>query len=260
MVLKIIGGILIVVIVLITLFFAIFVDSKLIFWYLTNKKSFRNKLLKMYAKNGSEVLFLGTVHDMHFSFDEYGFHHLKAVLLNYEPDVLLVESRQVELELGNYADGPIEMFYLSMIARNLGIPVIGIDWFDHKSHKPGTTNKLRDEHIFKNIENCIQGYSRPLVIIGATHLLVGDKLLKSEGFNCVKQDLEYSEKIFKVIDEDLVFDKDTIMYLHKRVEREKDFLENNVLDDKWNKATNMQIQNLERFIKKVEIGDIKIDS
>ena len=260
MVFKIIGGILILALVLITLFFAIFVDSKLIFWYLTDKKSFKNKVTKKYTKDGKEVLFLGTLHDMHFTFDEYRFNHLKAVLLNYKPDVLLVESRQTEMDLGNYADGPIEMFYLSMIARNLSIPVIGIDWFDHKNHKPGTTNKLRDEHIFNNIVDCILEYKKPLVIIGATHLLVGDKLLKNKGFDNVKLEMDFSKRLFKLVDEDLVFDKDTVMYLQKRIKREKYFLDNNDLDDKWSSSINMQIQNLERFIKKVETGEVKIDS
>lgn len=259
MIIKVIAGVVILVVVLIILFFAIFVDSKLIFWYLTDKKSVKNRMLRKYTKDRNEVLFLGTVHDMHFNFEEYSFYHLKAVLQNYKPDVLLVESRQSELELGNYADGPIEMFYLSMIARNMKIPVFGVDWYDHNSHKPGTTNKLRDEHIFNNVENYVQGFRKPLVIIGATHLLVGDRILKNKGFDKIEQDLSFSEKIFKVNDKDLMFDKNTISYLYKRIERENEFLKNNVLDDKWCNATNMQIQNIERFIKKVELGEIKID-
>lgn len=259
MIIKVIAGVVILVVVIIILFFAIFVDSKLIFWYLTDKKSFKKRMLRKFAMDGTEVLFLGTVHDMHFNFEEYSFYHLKAVLQNYKPDVLLVESRQSELELGNYADGPIEMFYLSMIARNMDIPVFGVDWFDHNSHKPGTTNRLRDEHIFNNVENYVRGYKKPLVVIGATHLLVGNRILKNKGFNSIKQDLTFFEMIFKENDKNLLFDKSTVSYLHKRIERENEFLKNNDLDEKWCNATNIQIQNIERFIKKIKLGEIKID-
>jgi hypothetical protein len=260
MFLKIICGIVLLVLILIVLFFTIFVDSKLIFWYLINKNTFKNKVIMKYVKDEKEVVFLGTVHDLHFTFEQYGFHHLKAVVKNYKPDVLLVESRQSELEIGNYADGPIEMFYLSMIARKLGIPVFGIDWYDHNSHKPGTTNKLRDNHIFENIVNRIDDYSKPLVIIGATHLLAGNSILKNKGFKKVKHDMTFTKNVYETTNESLVFDKDTIQYVQKRIEREKELLLNPSLDDNWRRATEIQITNLNNFIKSIQDGKFKLDT
>ncbi len=247
MFLEILGIILIVIAILIVLFFTIFSDSKLIFWYLTGKKKFKYKVLRRYSKNNKNMLFLGTLHDMHFNFDEYGFHHLKAILTNYKPDVLLVESRQDELDLENYADGPIEMYYLTMIAKDFGIEVKGVDWYDPNINKPGTTNKIRDEHILSNIEEFSKQYTKPLVVIGATHLLLEDKMLKEKGYQRQAISKSEADNLYNHGDKELVFHKDTPKYIDTRINRLKEFENNNDLDEKWSQSIKRLIEYSNRF-------------
>lgn len=259
MLLDILIILVVIIVILLIAFFFVFSDSKLIFWYLISKKKYKYKMLRLYKKNDQEILFLGSLHDMHFGFEEYHFCHLKAVLLNYKPDVLLVESRQEEIDVGNIADGPIEMFYLSMIARDLDIPVIGVDWFDHNIHKPGTTIRLRDEHILKRIETGIIPYKKPMVVVGATHLLIEHKMLRKNGYSQDKLSREQLDTYFKTNETTIRFHKDTVMYLKKRIDRELAFMALNNMDENWKKATERSIHNLKRFIKAIEEGKYLLD-
>lgn len=257
--LRILIIVLAVLIILIIAFFVIFSDSKLIYWYLTSKKKFKYKMLRKYTKDNQSLLFLGSLHDMHFGFKEYHFLHLKAVLKNYMPDVLLVECRQEEIEVGNFADGPVEMYYLSMIAREMQIPVIGVDWFDHTLQKPGTTITKRDEQILKRIEAAAQSYKKPMVVIGATHLLIEEKMLRKKGYKREKISKEQIDSYYETKESSLKFHKDTVMYIRKRIEREELFLESNDLDEHWINASKRTIKNLNRYIDMIEEGKILLD-
>jgi len=135
-------------------------------------------------------LLLGTFHHLHYQLPDFCFQHLKAVVKNYQPDLLLIESRQEELDVLNLADGPLEMFYIHMYARELGIVVKGVDWFSYSESKPGSTNKQRDKRINDNILKEVKGYSKVLIVIGATHMLMETKMLPKFGFK--KQKITFS--------------------------------------------------------------------
>lgn len=168
--------------VFIVLFFVVFIDAKLIFWYIIDKKGIRNRLLKKYEQDCKIIYLLGSLHHMHNNLPDFGYHHLKAVLINLKPELLLIESRQEEIDIGNFADGPLEMFYLHMAAKELGIPVKGVDWFSYTKSKPGGTNSTRDSKMNKNILKYSEGYSKTRVVVGATHMLIESKRLSKLGY------------------------------------------------------------------------------
>jgi hypothetical protein len=244
---------------IIILFFIIFDDSQLIFWYIFDKKNLKFKMLRKLVKEDKEIYILGSLHQMHYHLTDFNFQHLKVVLTNLKPDILLVESRQEELEKGNYADGPIEMFYIHMAARDLNIPVKGVDWFSYNESKPGTTNKKRDYIITQNIINSSKGQNKVLVVVGATHMLVGTKMLKQKGYKIDTLDLEDKQYLFSNSDKDLIFPRDTIKYVNKRIKIEKDKLQSQAMKETWQNATQRVILDLENFINKIENKQLNIE-
>lgn len=244
---------------IIILFFIIFDDSQLIFWYVFNKKNLKFKMLTRLVKEEEEIYILGSLHHMHYNLPDYSFQHLKAVLTNLKPDILLIESRQEELEKGNYADGPIEMYYLHMAARDLNIPVKGVDWFSYEDSKPGTTNKKRDNVITQNIINSSKGHNKVLVVVGATHMLVETKMLKQKGYKIDTLDLEDKQYLFSNSDKDLIFPRDTIKYINKRIKIEKDKLQSQAMKEIWRNATQRVILDLENFINKIDNKQLNIE-
>lgn len=83
-----------IIVILIILFFWIVIDAKLLFWYMVDKKNIKYRLIRVFRKDDQEIFLLGSLHHMHKNLPDFGFQHLKAVLLNINPDVLLIESRQ----------------------------------------------------------------------------------------------------------------------------------------------------------------------
>jgi hypothetical protein len=246
-------------VLLIIMFFIIFDDSQLIFLYVFNKKNLKFKMLTRLVKEEEEIYILGSLHHMHDNLPDFSFQHLKAVLTNLKPDILLIESRQEELEKGNFADGPIEMFYLHMVARELNIPVKGVDWFSYDESKPGTTNKKRDNMITQNIINSSKGHNKVLVVVGGTHMLVGTKMLKKSGYKRADLSLEFKNSVYSNIDNELVFPRDTIKYINKRIEIEKGKLQSQVMNEVWRNATLRVILDLENFINKIEVKQLNIE-
>ena len=244
---------------IIILFFIIFDDSQLFFWYVFNKKNLKFKMLTRLVKEEEEIYILGSLHHMHYNLPDYSFQHLKAVLTNLKPDILLIESRQEELEKGNYADGPIEMYYLHMAARDLNIPVKGVDWFSYEDSKPGTTNKKRDNVITQNIINSSKRHNKVLVVVGATHMLVETKMLKQKGYKIDTLDLEDKQYLFSNSDKDLIFPRDTIKYINKRIKIEKDKLQSQAMKEIWRNATQRVILDLENFINKIDNKQLNIE-
>lgn len=231
----------------IVLFFVVFIDAKLIFWYIIDKKGIRNRLLKKYELDGKIIYLLGSLHHMHNNLPNFGYQHLKAVLINLKPELLLVESRQEEIELGNFADGPLEMFYLHMAAKELGIPVKGVDWFSYTNSKPGGTNSTRDSKMNENILKFSEGYTKTLVVVGATHMLIESKRLNKIGYKSIKMNQIQLDSFYKTEESTTIFPEETKAFIDKRISREKQVLTINDLDDKWIIATKRVIEDLEKF-------------
>jgi len=249
--LKIFLIIFLVIIILISLFFIVVVDAKLLFWYIVDKKNIRYKVVREFTNKKQKILILGTLHYMHHNLPNYSFYHLKAVLENVKPDLLLIESRQEEINIGNLADGPLEMFYLHMIAKELNIPVRGVDWFSFNETKPGTTNKLRDKVITENIMKESKEYTNILVAIGATHMLVESKRLTKIGYDRQKLTRTQLDSLFETKDTTFSFPDNTREYIKFRIERETAALTTRELPKKWKEVLENSIKSLGIFINKL---------
>jgi len=236
--------------VIIIIPFLIFEDLILILWYFLTPKLLRNKCINQFKKSEQNLTILGTLHGMHLTSDKlkkyYSYLDIKAVINNIKPDLLLVESLQSEINLGNIGDGPPEMLYAHLIARELNIPVKGIDWYSLDG-TPGRTSNKRDEEITKNIIDSLNGFQNILVIVGASHLLVDRKKIKKYGYKRKHIAKKEINKIFFHEERKLIFPKEMQHYIDIRIEREKEKLKTIQMDEKWKQATNNVIRGLEKY-------------
>lgn len=228
------------------------VDKQLMDWFENDKDNMRYNLITKFVERESEIYMIGSLHGMHFQLESYSFLHLKAALENIKPDLLLLESCQDEIEKGNIADGPPEMIYLHLFAKDLGIPVKGIDWTDLENSKPGTTNEQRDNEIVSNIINYSKNIKKVMVVYGASHYLFNLPKFENKDFDKVQLTKDEINSIYIDLDEKFEFHKDTAKYIKIRIEEEKKLLDFDKVSSEWKERIPMIIKELEGFVKMLQ--------
>lgn len=183
-----------------------------------------------FANTDNQLLFLlGTIHGAHLKSEGYSLLHIRAVIRNLQPDLLLIESRVEEMAKNNLADGPLEMLFAHLTAKTLGIPVMGIDWWKKERLRYfRSSSTAREEHLLQNILSAITSYKRILVITGFSHVLELTKRFPKKGFPQEPFPEEEKEALFnKSATEQLLFPKEMAFYIRKRITIEK----NNLLEE-----------------------------
>jgi hypothetical protein len=84
-------------------------------------------------------------------------------------------------------------------------------------------------------------------------------MLKQKGYKIDSLDLEDKQSLFSNSDKDLIFPRDTIKYINKRIGIENDNLQSQTMSETWQNATQRVILDLERFIKKIEDKQLDIE-
>lgn len=140
--------------------------------FLHNYLKKENNLVMFKTENKSqEIYILGTIHNHHFNklFD-YSIVNIQSTIDAIDPDLILVEVRQDSVDNYDALDGPIEMVFAWSYAKEAGIEVKGIDWFElSENRRANKTDDLRDDHIFDNIMATIQDESKVMIICGVAH-------------------------------------------------------------------------------------------
>jgi hypothetical protein len=115
-------------------------------------------------KTSPNAIVIGTAHKGHPLVADYPMTKLADVLTSYMPDLVLVEIRPEAFELGHFEDGPIEMSYVTLTARAMGIAVEPIDWWrdeDLGASAPDTDadGARRYETEFGSLEQKIESFA-----------------------------------------------------------------------------------------------------
>jgi len=105
---------------------------------------------------GRAVVFLGTPHGQLVKFAGFHFGHVRSAYDAVSPDLVCVEIRPEAFARGELGDGPLEMTYLTCVARERGVPVEGIDWWTESTPFAEVDPVTQDA-----IEKDIQGVSLP---------------------------------------------------------------------------------------------------
>lgn len=84
----------------------------------------------------SSVFILGGIHQAHEKAKRYTYERMGEIFDHLRPDVLCVEVEQRFLDDGSYNGMPNEFRRaVTPSARRLGIPIVGIDWWDEAKGK-----------------------------------------------------------------------------------------------------------------------------
>ncbi len=80
------------------------------------------------ALSESQVALVGSIHKMHLMDEDYPMQVLGALIEDWNPDLVLVALPPKALAQGAWEQGPIEMSYVTWVARHAHIAVEGIGW------------------------------------------------------------------------------------------------------------------------------------
>lgn len=169
---------------LILLLLAGFAASKLVPQYQMKQLMKKENNLALLNASGQNFYILGTIHSNHLVEEsDYSLAAIQNVIEHMNPDLILVEVRQKNVDLFNALDGPLEMIFAWSYATDRQIPVVGIDWWEiTEDLQSNYTDDTRDDHIYENILESSNGYQNILVICGASHRIEQRKRFLAAGF------------------------------------------------------------------------------
>ena len=160
-----------------------------IFW---NRYFNKNQLIEEFSgKDNQEVFLLGSFHENHFDkWVNYSMEDLLSAVENINPDAVFIEAREdMFLEYG-VVDGPIDMAVIYSYCLEHEIDVEMVDWWEvTNDFETSTTNDMRDDHIFQNIESklaLLKKDQRVLVVCGAGHFYEQRKRFLDHHFESIK--------------------------------------------------------------------------
>ncbi len=208
--------------------------------------------VKISNQQDHEIFLLGTIHDDHINNAYFSFANIEAIIENLKPQLLLIESRQNELENDRIGDGPCEMPFAYLIAKKIDIPVLGVDWWE-KSNDRRSSNENRDDHIFQNILSNMQTKGPMLVLLGYSHIQEMLSRFHKQGY--AEQSISNKDAYFQLKHKIFFFPKGMTSAISQRISREKknrDEEENDTFKEKLNNL----IANREQLLKYiVQIGE-----
>jgi hypothetical protein len=201
------------------------------------------------------VYLLGTIHKDHRTSKAYSLWHIEAVIEHLKPDLLLVESRPEELTKDNWGDGPIEMPFASLMARQFSIPVDGIDWWQKAGSKPGTSNTEREERMFQNVQKRLAGHRTVLVMIGYSHIAELQSRLEKVGYTLDRFDVADKHALFSIEGRPEKFPPGMKRYLQKYIDAARADAERET-DAAWKLAIETNLAVREGLLRLVdEVGE-----
>lgn len=244
-----------IILFLIILILAVSPDIRLSMVKRISMSRFIKKVFIKLKKDNQNIYVLGTINDEHISNTKYSLVHLDGVIRKLKPDILLVESKNKEIEEDNLADGSIEMLFSSLTAKELNIPIKGFDWWNDKEIKHGQLVDQRKKHIVKNIVDRSRNYNNVLVLVEYSQIKELISEMKKVSYSTTNIDNTERDKLFEPKMEKLSFPIGTKYYLQKRIEIEENSLYSSKSEE-WRKAYNDSIQAKKKLLKKIdEIGE-----
>jgi hypothetical protein len=219
----------------------------------------RNANFVKLTKNDQEIYLLGTIHSNHLTTKDYSLRHLKAVITNLKPDLVLVESRPEELQKDNWGDGPIEMPFASLTAKSLGMKVDGMDWWD--SSNIGSLisdNGERDNRMAQNVLDRVTGHRKVLVLTGYSHVSELVSRLKKQGYSEASFTNQEKDSLFITADIDSEFPPYFAFYIQKRIDIDRASMEKET-NPRAKAAYKNAIDTREKFLKDFKAGKITTD-
>ena len=132
-----------------------------------------------HPKTGQVIFLIGTTHQYHYSDDAYSIWHVKAVVEGVGVDTVMVEMMPDAVDDGRFGEGPVEMPFIALQARQQGLVVRGID-----ANWDGGWRGRQDE-MFQNVQHVLPDVKRGLIASGFMHVRQFEEQLIGLGFERV---------------------------------------------------------------------------
>ena len=173
--------------------------------------------VRLARPDGPTVYLLGTIHNRHLDTEEYSLLHVQAVIQHLRPDLLLVESRPEELAKGYLADGPIEMLFANLQAREAGIQVEGMDWWTKEHLGLRSSSEQREDRMAANILARLPERGVVLVLTGISHVAEFVPRLAKAGYQEAPFPEAEKRRLLDTAGMRLTFPPGTARYLQTRI-------------------------------------------
>jgi hypothetical protein len=116
---------------------------------------------------------------------------VKAIVTGLDVDAVLVEMMPDAIDEGRFGDGPVEMPFIALAAKDAGIVVAGMDagwdggW------------RGRQDRMFEHVQRHLPNHRRVLITSGFMHVRQFEEQLQAHGFVLAPWSEEERQAIFR---------------------------------------------------------------
>ncbi len=144
-----------------------------------------------HPQTGQVIFLIGTTHQYHYTDDAYSIWHVKAVVEGLGVDTVMVEMMPDAVDDGRFGEGPVEMPFIALQARQQGLAVRGID-----ANWDGGW-RGRQDNMFHNVQQVLPDVKRGLIASGFMHVRQFEEQFTGIGFERVPWSDAQRQRLFE---------------------------------------------------------------
>lgn len=129
-----------------------------------------------HPQTGQVVFLIGTTHQNHYTDPAYSIWHVKSAVAGLDVDTVMVEMMPDAIAEGRFGDGPVEMPFIALQAKQQGLAVVGMDAGWDKGWRG------RQDKMFDNVQQALPTVKRGLIASGFMHVGQFEEQLHGKGF------------------------------------------------------------------------------
>ena len=135
------------------------------------------QLVQLKHPTTQQVVFLvGTTHQYHYEDSAYSIWHVKAVVTGVDADTVFIEMMRDAVDEGRLGEGPVEMPFVALAAKEAGLRVFGVD-----SGWDGGWQG-RQQRMYEQVKRDLPTSKRALIASGFMHVQQFQRQLEEDGF------------------------------------------------------------------------------
>ncbi|MDP2339741.1 MAG: hypothetical protein Q8O67_02185 [Deltaproteobacteria bacterium] len=135
------------------------------------------QLVQLKHPTTQQVVFLvGTTHQYHYEDPAYSIWHVKAAVTGVEADTVFIEMMRDAVDEGRFGEGPVEMPFIALCAKEAGLRVFGVD-----AHWNGGWQG-RQGQMYEQVKRDLPTSKRAVITSGFMHVQQFQRQLEEDGF------------------------------------------------------------------------------
>ena len=148
------------------------------------------QLVQLQNPTTQQVVFLvGTTHQYHYEDPAYSIWHLKAAITGVAADTVFIEMMRDAVEEGRLGEGPVEMPFIALVAKEAGLRVFGVD----SGWEGGWQG--RQTRMYQQVQRDLPTSKRAVIAAGFMHVEQFQTQLEGDGFVVVDWSDEHKSAV-----------------------------------------------------------------